>query len=69
MIEIFKFDKIICFSHPNDIFLKPLLNSLKEISATWQPPPVAQLRMIWGIHSTDINKQIVLIRWHLHREM
>ena len=37
-------------------FLQPLLNYLLEISATWQLPPLTQLKRLRGIHSTDCKQ-------------
>ena len=54
-IEIFNnFTQISVFSHLNDIVYSPFkLQYLAEISATWQLPPLTQLRMLPGIHSTE----------------
>ena len=38
------------------IFLQPLLNYLPEISATWQLPPLTQLKRLRGIHSTECKQ-------------
>ena len=71
-IEIFYIlIKFSVFSHPKDIFTA-LFNYLAEISATWQIPPLIQLRMLRGIHSTEYKKhnffRFVTFYWHLRTE-
>ena len=42
------------------ILFTALLNYLAEISASWQLPPLTQLRMLQGIHSTEYKQAIFL---------
>ena len=47
------------------ILFTALLNYLAEISATWQLPPLKQLKMLRGIHSTEQKQAIFFIFLYL----